>query len=212
MIAYKFTHKKFAELLIRGECVKIGSLSYYRSTESHNIGKVDPDENKVNVATKKINISFHPPPVMLSQLAKIGVKISPFSKITPHKEVIIKLSGRDAYIFCTSLTDSYAAAHRIDPTYDACVQIGNVRQFAINVTQGIRDLGVMVGNTESNPIQYRDRKVDIEDEWVFSPFLKGTQFAEDKEYRFVWSADMDKLEPSLLVRFDPLNCDLKMVW
>lgn len=200
--------RKWAEELVLGRSVRIGSLQYYRDVERHSPGKGDENENSTALKPSTDVFTYHSDRGIGQQLARHGLSIDniAFDNGSTH----IRIQGQNAYVFCMSKTNSRSVAQNIDNGYDSCVLVGSPSKFAQALTNALRKNGIAVKEPTCGHITYRSRTIDENGTIENSPFLKDLKFEVDQEFRFVWFAQTYETFVDLK-DFDIRGCNLLLL-
>lgn len=208
---FKFMSAQYAEDLILGKSIKVGTLYDFRDSEKHGRLKADPSEGKVTLmgepfAPTRLDTRSMTP-ALRSALG--GVTFTDCEVSVPFGRAI-SLSTGDCNVLCLSTEFDPKIAESLDDSYDCCVRIGSPERFIHQVADGLgRRLGVEF-QYYMGLVKYVPREIPLDSPEIFnSPFHKGENFAVQKEFRaaFLTQAPTDQF-----FSFDALGCDMSICW
>lgn len=191
---YKYTERKWAELLVTEGCIRVGTMYDFRYGESHGPGIKDVAEGTNQLVVNAEEEGIRPGSLASQQLAAVhGMQSAPdgppnFKNITFGRFV----DHPDAFVWCCSTEKSKSAMAAIDKA-DTCVEIFDVAGFcsaldrAVKSKEAVRLLGSSVVRYDERVEMWNGQSVNM---GAHPVFLKGREFDIQKEFRIAWQPTM----------------------
>ena len=205
---YKFMEPQWADALVAGSSVRIGTLEDFRKSEMHQAGKTDPDEGTIKVKGRNSRLDIDIRNPLGKQLQKYGHNWTN-SYIEDDGPVQMEVQIHNAYILSMARRSDPEVGLGIDPKYTCCVEIKDPLKMAQEITKSMQAKRVPLVNLSFRSVIYKERTIDETGELDASVFIKGPQFKLDEEYRYAWYAKT--YEKHVIVPFDPRECGLSIV-
>lgn len=205
---YRYSNKKYNELLFKMGIIKIGTLYDFRSSE-HKEGISDSNEGiKTIIHNKDLKIDSmnelsKEQKSILKGYEELGaIKISKYKNLTMvNNQVKKQINSDDLFIYCTASKFNIITEFK---GYDSCYKITHPNEFynevtiALNRIRPVKFLGFY-------KVTYKNRT----EEWiengnkVHPALIKGLEYYNQAEIRAIWEP-LDKskgIEPIILASY-----------
>jgi len=194
---YKYTYKKYAELMAKEGQFRIGTLFEYRDIEKHGEDVGDQKEGTKEIYADNLNFQANRPETMVGlpdfvkNMFKGGVSVQ---GITVGKQI----SSNDLYIF--SAAELFDEKIMRGLGYDACIKINNTSAFLSELTSSMKKLELIENKpTILGKCVYRDRREHFTKETKIHPALvKEPKHSYQKELRAIWVPSKYPIESMII--------------
>lgn len=209
-ILYKFTERRFAEEMLLGRSIRVGTIYEFRNQEEHELQKGDPHEGTTFIGEGPFTIGSATTPGLYRFLKRRGLNIENSSIGPTFGQPAIEIGGPDGNIVCLSLATDEETRKSLDPKYDACVEIGSPATFINNLSCAVyRRLGPMTCGGRA--VDYRSRTASHMDEHFPDGWCtKETAFAVQREFRLLFDHKVRPIQP-FIIGFDPAGCSMRLI-
>lgn len=192
MKLYKYTKKSHAELMVHEGIFRLGTLKGYKKIEKHGteIGDEREGEMITHMDRQVIDSSL---PETLSPVAQ---RILNSGHIVAGRVILITEQIHELTDNCLVYSTSCVADHhimkRINPDYDACVEISDMHAFFEALGNCVKnqfpELQSMDGDfcVYSNREQHHTQQVS-----VHPAFVKEKRYAYQQEHRVIWPIQLE---------------------
>lgn len=192
---FKYAKKKYAFKMVRDGVFRIGTFSDFKNIERH--GEEVGDKNEATLSTKmEGHVVDTNDPSSISPVAKRILSMGNFraGQVIMHVETINERTN-DCYIFSVSDVLDHGVMKRMNPDYDACIEILDINDFLNALTDCIKRTQNLDGLIARKCIYANREQTHSQQVDCHPAFVKPIRYSYQKEYRALWIPKVHKIEP-----------------
>lgn len=205
-VLYKYLMKEHLDTFFKEGIIRLGTLFEFRNEEFHGSAVGDADEGRYTKVLGDLEeqefdlLSNDPRAVFARQVFKgwdefpDGVKLK--IRMMPNSRLELYGSSQNYFMHCTSL--EYSNHGMTQMGYDSCIAITNPYMFFLEISKSLNGLAKFeVGSS----VVYSNRVMPYNRELKTHPaFVKPESYEYQKEFRALWSFDLDKEVDPIIIR------------
>lgn len=199
---FKFMKTEHAVKMCSFGSFRIGTLYEFRDADIYGYGVLDRHEAELE-HTEQITFARPHQLTQASQSFLAAARLAGPGVTLQNVEIDVNMSEQDSYLYCTSLSDSWDSD--IDPRYKTCVEIFDPLGFFHGLRNHLIRRRLCYPNFDVGRVRYGDRvhTTFTQGNQHTNPldcpisFIKPVELESQQEYRFIFDALADKIEPVL---------------